>query len=346
MVFKERQFTYRELNARANQLANYLLLEKAIQPGSLVGICIERSLDMIVGILGILKAGGAYVPLDPEYPAARLTYMIDDAQLSTILTYRHLLDCTPIMAQQAVCLDEPDTQQLVAEHSGENLQPHQLEVTASHLAYVIYTSGSTGQPKGVMIQHASVNNLWLALHGAIYQSLPAHLRVAVNAGFSFDASVKMWIQLLSGASLLILPEGIRFDGASLLEWLQKCRVDVLDCTPAQLQLLLEEGLLDTEEYFPQAVLVGGEDIPAETWVKLGKCERTRFFNVYGPTECTVDATVAHVRASDPMPNIGRPLVNTQMYIVDQHMQPVPTGVVGELLIGGVQVARGYLNDPS
>lgn len=345
VVFEDQQLTYGELNKRANQLAHYLLKERAVQPDSLVGLCLDRSVEVMIGILGILKAGSAYVPLDPEYPAARLAYMIDDTQLSTIVTSRYLLDCISINKHLAVCLDESVLRKKLAEQSDENLFAEHLGLTSNHLAYVIYTSGSTGDPKGVLIEHASVTNLWSALYDTVYKSLSSPLRVAVNAGFSFDASVKMWVQLLSGASLLIVPQAVRLDGASFMEWLQECRVDVLDSTPMQLELLLAQNLLKTEEHCPQAVLVGGDEIPADTWEKLRNCERIQFFNVYGPTECTVDATVAQVEESCPTPSIGRPLANTPVYIVNQYLQPVPMGVTGELLIGGVQVARGYLNQP-
>ncbi|MEI2579469.1 non-ribosomal peptide synthetase [Scytonema sp. PRP1] len=336
VVFENQQLTYRQLNTRANQLAHYL---KSLGIGTdvLVGLCVERSLYTIIGILGILKAGGAYLPLDPEYPTGRLLFMLKDAQVGVLLTQQHLIAELPQHQAQLVCLD---TDWLVISQAKES-NPI-CEVQTENLAYAIYTSGSTGEPKGIMIQHSSVVNLAHGLHQAIYsynQNFP--LRVSVNGSLSFDTSVKQIIQLIYGHSLDIVPEKVRFDGNAMLSYLRQQKIDVLDCTPSQLRLLISAGLLESKSA-PQYVLVGGEPIDESMWATLAQVENINFYNVYGPTECTVDTTVCLI-ATNLKPVIGCPIVNVKTYILDEYLQPVPVGVPGELHIGGAGLAKGYLN---
>ena len=339
VMFEERQLTYRELNARANQLARYLQ-GLGVEPEVLVGICMERSVEMIVGVLGILKAGGGYVPLDPASPKERLAHILSDSQVSVLLTQEKLAIEFPENRTRVVCFDR-DWEAIVRE-SAENPVSG---VKGSNLAYVIYTSGSTGQPKGVTIEHGSVLNLAKGLHQAIYAAREeGQLRVSLNGFLAFDTSVKQVIQLLYGHTLDIVPESVRFDGAALLSYLQRRQIDVFDCTPSQLGLLISAGLLDSN-ISPQHVLVGGEPIDESTWQRLITAKNIRFYNVYGPTECTVDATLCFLRASEVKPVIGRPIANAQVYILNSQLQPVPIGVTGELHIGGAGLARGYLNRP-
>ena len=339
VVFEDQPLNYRELNARANQLAHYLQ-KLGVEPDVLVGICIERSLEMIVGLLGILKAGGGYVPLDPAYPQERLACILSDANVEVLLTQEKLVTKLPENRTRVVCFDR-DWEAIVQERE-ENLMS---DVKGNNLAYVIYTSGSTGQPKGVMIEHRSVLNLAKGLHQAIYAAHDENqLRVSLNGSLAFDTSVKQVIQLLYGHTLDIVPEFLRFDGYALLSYLQHQLIDVLDCTPSQLGLLISAGLLDSN-IAPQHILVGGEPINESTWQMLIAAKNIHFYNVYGPTECTVDATVCALRSSGVKPVIGRPIANTQIYLLDQNLQPVPIGVQGELYIGGASLARGYLNRP-
>ncbi|HEX3251988.1 MAG TPA: condensation domain-containing protein, partial [Pyrinomonadaceae bacterium] len=217
---------------------------------------------------------------------------------------------------------------------------------SQNLAYVIYTSGSTGNPKGVMVQQASVINL----HEALAQSVYAHhtsepLRVSLNAPLSFDSSVKQWLQLLRGHTVCVIPEDVRRDGQELLAYLTRQRIDVLDCTPSQLWLLLEAGLLDHDQTRPSLVLLGGEAIESSTWDLLASCSGRRFFNVYGPTECTVDATACHCGTETQSPSIGRPLANVQVYLLDERRELAPIGMAAEVHIGGAGLARGYLARP-
>ncbi|MFN6237853.1 MAG: amino acid adenylation domain-containing protein, partial [Microcystis sp.] len=338
VVYSEQQLTYNELNCRANQLAHYLQ-SLGVKPEQLVGICLERSLDMIVGLLAILKAGGAYVPLDPEYPTERLLYILQDAQIRVLLTQKHLIAGLPKHQSEIVCLDTDWSFITQAQESNPC-----CEVQPENLAYAIYTSGSTGKPKGVMIQHSSVVNLAHGLHEAIYahhQISP--LRVSINASLAFDASVQQIIQLIYGHSLNIVPEKVRFDSHAMLSHLRQQKIDVLDCTPSQLRLLISVGLLESDNH-PQSVLVGGEAIDESMWATLAKAENINFYNVYGPTECTVDSTICLITAN-LKPVIGRPIAKVKTYILDEYLQPVPIGVPGELHIGGMGLARGYLNRP-
>jgi amino acid adenylation domain-containing protein/FkbM family methyltransferase len=343
LVCGDEQLSYRELNKRANQLAHYLR-GLGLGPEQRVGICVERSAEMIVAVLGTLKAGAAYVPLDARYPRERLAFMLKDAEVRVLLTEQHLARSLSAGEARVVCLDTAG--QLLDEQEASN--PRNVTLP-EHLAYVIYTSGSTGRPKGVMVEHRSVLNLHAALRSSIYFALEdangEPLRVSLNAPLSFDASVKQWIQLLSGHTLLVIPEHLRVDAPRLLDYLTETRADVLDCTPAVLRLLFAEGLGTRGASAPRAVLVGGEAIDEQLWQQMGAASSISFYNLYGPTECTVDAALCRVGAELAQPVIGRPVANTRLYVLDHRRQLLPIGAVGELYIGGAGVARGYLNRP-
>ncbi len=333
VVFENQQLTYRALNARANQVAHYLKT-LGVEPEVLVGLCAERSIEMIVGLLGILKAGGAYVPLDPAYPKERLAFMLADAQVPVLLTQKKW-GFTEETAQ-VIYLDSD----WAIIGSEENVVSG---VTTENLAYVIYTSGSTGKPKGVTIEHRSVLNLSNALYQSIYshyQNTP--LRVSLNGSLAFDTSVKQIVQLLHGHTLDIIPESRRFEDTALLDYLRDHQIDVFDCTPSQLELLISAGLLS--QAAPKIVLIGGEPINESTWQALAHAKNIRFYNLYGPTECTVDATFCEVQSSTK-PVIGKALAHVETDILDQQLQSVPVGESGELHIGGVGLARDYLNRP-
>ena len=316
---------------------------RAVTPDSLVGLCLDRSLDMIVALLGIWQAGGAYVPLDPDYPAERLQHMLEDAAPTIVLTHERLKASLPKTSVRIMALDSEWA--VVAQHARANPDACANDVTPDHLAYVVYTSGSTGVPKGVMIRHRGVVNLWHALEQAVYAGHTDWTRVSVNASLSFDSSVKQLVQLLSGRTLVIIPQDVRLDASALLTFLDQHRVDVFDCTPSQLVALLHAGMFEAAGGMPKAFLVGGEAIDANLWRALAERADATFYNVYGPAECTVDATVARVAADVPAPHIGRPIANARIYIVDRQGHPVPMGVVGEICIGGAGVGRGYWNRP-
>ena len=337
VVFENQQLSYSALNARANQVAHYLNT-LGVEPEVLVGLCVERSLEMIVGLLGILKAGGAYVPLVPTYPKARLTFMLSDSQAPVLLTQKKWLAQFSEQGARVLCLDA-DWEKM-AHESDKNLVSG---VTPDNLAYLIYTSGTTGVPKGVAIEHRSVFNLAHALHQAIYASYQAEqLRISLNGSLAFDTSVKQIIQLFYGYTLDIIPESIRFEGTALLDYIKAHQIEVFDCTPSQLELLISAGLLS--QSVPKMVLIGGEPINESTWQALAQAKNIRFYNLYGPTECTVDATICEVQSSIK-PVIGKALANVETYILDPQLQPVPVGESGELYIGGAGLARGYFNRP-
>lgn len=337
--FAEQRLSYAELNRRANQLAHYLR-KAGVGPETTVALYLERSVDMIVALIGVLKAGGAYLPLETTHPRARIQYALEDAGPCVILAQERTAAMLPENHAPVLCIDS-DWQRIAAEPEDTPLS----HVTAENLAYVIYTSGSTGGARGVMIRRRSVLNLATALREKVYPAGNAPLRVSVNAPLVFDSSVKQLVQLLHGHELCIIPEEVRRDGNELVNYLRRREIEVLDCTPSQLRLLIASGLFDSGSQSLRLVLVGGEAIDEETWQLLASIKSTTFFNVYGPTECTVDATVHRIESSFTEALIGRPLGNVQTYLLDGHHRPVPPGVHAELVIGGAGVARGYLARP-
>jgi amino acid adenylation domain-containing protein/FkbM family methyltransferase len=338
VAFKDRQITYDELNRRANQLAHHLG-QLGFGPDMLAGLYMDRSIEMIVGLLGALKAGGAYMPLDPTSPGGRSVLMLQDAKVKLLLTNQSLFRSLPANDAQVICLDRD--WEVIGRHSEDNPTDY---ATADNLAYVIHTSGSTGRPKGVMIQHRSVVSLCTALSDSVYSNQGSQLRVSLNAPLIFDASVKQLVQLLMGNTLEIVPEEVRRDGPELLHFIMERRIDVFDCTPSQVRVLLDAGLADSGCGLPQAVLIGGEEIDDGLWQALGQ-SKTAYFNLYGPTECTVDSTVSIIDVNIAQPTIGRPIANIDAYILDGYLNPVPVGVTGALHIGGISLARGYFNQP-
>ncbi|WP_038780616.1 non-ribosomal peptide synthetase [Burkholderia pseudomallei] len=340
VICGDETLSYTDLDARANRLAHYLR-GQGVGPDTRVGLALGRGVEMMTGLLAVLKAGGAYVPLDPGYASERLRAILDDSRPAIVLA-----DAAGRTALDALAGTPPiaDLHADASRWSALPSTPPRVEgLTPRHLAYVIYTSGSTGQPKGVMVEHASVVNLWRALDEAIYRTHPSARRVSLNASIAFDSLVKQWVQLLSGRTLVVVPEPVRFDGRRLLDAIGRDRIDVFDCTPSQLALI--EGARGPEdEAYPQVTLVGGEAIGEGMWSELASASSRTYYNVYGPTECTVDATLARITA-EHAPHIGGPLANVRAYVLNERLSPAPVGVRGELYIGGAGVARGYLNRP-
>ncbi|QEI43193.1 Tyrocidine synthase 3 [Dolichospermum sp. UHCC 0315A] len=331
VVFEEQQLTYDELNCRANQLAQYLR-SLGVSADVLVGLCVERSLEMIVGLLAILKAGGAYVPLDPEYPQERLSFILEDAQVKVLLTQQSLLDKLQSHQAQLVCLDE------IWEEIVQNNQDNPTSgVTAFHLANVIYTSGSTGKPKGVMVEHKGLCNLAQAQMQTF--GLHSDSCILQFASLSFDASIwEVVMALGSGATLYLGTKDSLLPGMPLIERLRNYCITHVTLPPSALAVLPTEELPAL-----QTIIVAGEACSGEL-IRQWSVGRN-FFNAYGPTEASVCATVAKCTDADQKISIGRPIANAQIYILDSHLQPVPIGVPGELHIGGAGLARGYLNRP-
>ncbi|NIM10483.1 MAG: amino acid adenylation domain-containing protein [Candidatus Aminicenantes bacterium] len=337
------QLIYRELNQKSNQLA-HLLREKGVGPDTIVGIMVERSVEMMIGILGILKAGGAYLPIDPNYPEERRKYMLEDSNAALLLTARDLLDvCRGTACRASIC-------------NGTAC------CAPTNLAYVIYTSGTTGRPKGAMVEHRNVINLVSGLHRNIYSQYQGNLKVVLVSPCVFDASVQqIFAALLLGHTLYVVPEEIRIDGEALKEYYRKYCIDISDGTPTHLRLMVED-MDDSREghglqsgfagLYLKHFIIGGEALPqslVEDFLNRFEKPVPKITNVYGPTECCVDSTWYEISKETvneihTIP-IGKPMPNEQIYIVNQQGQWQPIGVPGELCISGDGVGRGYLNQP-
>ncbi|BAZ13567.1 amino acid adenylation domain protein [Calothrix sp. NIES-4071] len=334
--FASEQLTYRELNCCANQLAHYLQT-LGVKPEVLVGICVERSLEMVVGLLGILKAGAAYLPLDPGYPQERLELILSDSQAPVLLTDNEKLFALD-EHRKVVCLRTH--QEKIASYSKENPAP---SATAKNLAYVIYTSGSTGKPKGVEIHHSGVVNFLKSMQHQ--PGITASDVLLAVTTVSFDiAALELYLPLITGAKVLLASREIASDGKRLLELINTAGATIMQATPASWRMLLAAGWSSSKQL---KILCGGEALTSELAQQLLD-KGAEVWNLYGPTETTIWSTVCKVEAnklSHALVSIGRPIANTQIYILDEYFQPVPIGVSGELYIGGAGVARGYLNRP-
>ncbi|HEX8617331.1 MAG TPA: amino acid adenylation domain-containing protein, partial [Thermoanaerobaculia bacterium] len=339
-VCGEQHLTYQQLHGRSRDLALYLQAQ-GVGPDTLVCLCLERSLEMVVGLLGVVQAGGAYVPLDPEYPDERLAYMFRDSGSSIVLTNERLAArLAPLIAPDAklVALDGEweAIVDVAIERKARNVQLRR-EVKPHHLAYVIYTSGSTGEPKGVLVEHRNLANL-VEWHRTAFGLSERDVTTAI-AGVGFDAAVwEIWPALCTGATLASPAPGVLRDPEALLKWWASLPIDV-SFLPTPLAEFAFSRRISNEHL--RVLLVGGDrldQLPLQP-------EPFLLVNNYGPTECTVVATSGVLESSDEVLHIGRPISNTQIYILDADRQPVPIGVPGEIYIGGASVARGYLNRP-
>jgi surfactin family lipopeptide synthetase A len=334
VVFEDERLTYQELNMRSNHLAHYLQ-QLGVGPEVLVGICVERSLEMVVGLLGILKAGGAYVPLDPTYPAERLAFMLKDAQVPVLVTQQRLLAGLPEHQTKVVCLDA-DWECIAEEKEGSPISG----VTAANLAYVIYTSGSTGKPKGVQVLHRAVVNFLLSMRQQ--PGLTAEDTLLAVTTLSFDiAALEVFLPLIVGARLIVASRAVVTNGTALAETLSRTGTTVMQATPITWRLLLVSGWPGKQRV---KILCGGEALPLELARQLLP-RAAALWNLYGPTETTIWSTVCKIEPGDEAISIGHPIANTQIHLLDNQLQLVPIGVPGELCIGGAGLARGYLNRP-
>jgi amino acid adenylation domain-containing protein len=342
--------TYSELNGRADRVAAHLR-RFGVEEETLVGICLERSLEMVVGLLGILKSGGAYVPLDPAYPKERLAFMVEDSRPLALVTQTTLLDLVPKADSHILCLDNFDWTADFPQLSSGNAS--RVEHHASPVAYVIYTSGSTGKPKGVMIEHGNVLNFFAAMDGCVPFS-PGDAWLAVTSP-SFDISVLELLWTLSRGLKVVVysadearqnkkSKSEDTEDHSIPALIQREGVTHLQCTPSMASMLLLDERTRGALGYLKALLIGGEGFPVKLARELREVFKGTLLNMYGPTETTVWSTTWQL-PQDSAPArmaVGRPIANTQIYIVDSNLQPVPIGVEGELLIGGAGVARGYL----
>jgi amino acid adenylation domain-containing protein len=341
VIFENTQLTYEQLNQRANQLANYLRV-LGVGEDVLVGICLERSLEMIVGLLAILKAGGAYVPLDPAYPADRLAFILEDTQTPVLLTQEKFLQTLPPHQAQVICLDVD--WEIIAKNRQENPD---FETNPDHLIYTIYTSGSTGKPKGVMITHRGIYN-YLSWRQTTFQ-LTSKDKVLQTITFSFDPSVwQIFWPLCYGAKLVLPRPGGHQDPGYLIKLIDKEQITVTSLVPSLLRVLLEEPDIEKCQCL-RHISCGGEALSIELierfFVRLNL--DNVLHNCYGPTEYSIGTTfwTCQRQTNHTIAPIGCPIANTQIYILDENLQPVPVGEAGELHIGGAGLARGYLNRP-
>ncbi len=334
VVYQDEQITYAELDRQANQLANYLV-DLGVRTETFVGICVERSLKLVVGLLGILKAGGAYVPIDPNYPLDRIEYMLETAQIEVLLTQQPLVDHLPTQINQIVCLDT-DWAKIAQTSAVTPL----VNITAENIAYVIFTSGSTGKPKGVEVRHRGVVNFLTSM-----QQQPGiaatDILLSVTT-LSFDIAVlEIFLPMTVGARVVLLSREDAMDGRKLAATIDRSAITIMQATPATWQLLLAAAWQGNQHL---KILSGGEPITHDLAAQL-LSKSAAVWNMYGPTETTIWSTIHQINADERRIPIGKPIANTQIYILDCQLQPLPIGIPGELYIGGDGLARGYLNRP-
>ncbi len=330
----ERTLTYTELQAQSNRLARYLQ-ERGVRRNSPVGICLERSPEMVVALLAVMKAGGTYVPLDPAFPRERLQFMATDAALKVIVTHSALLQTLPALPGRTICIDE-------AAHVLSTLPAGALEPCSGpdDLAYVLYTSGSTGKPKGVEIPHRALTNFLCSMRARPGCSTGDRLLAVTTLSFDI-AGLEIYLPLLTGAELHLASRRETADGRLLKDRIKQCRPTLMQATPATWRMLIAAGWHGNRNL---RILCGGEALPLDLANQL--LERCgQLWNLYGPTETTIWSTLNRIEPGAEQISIGRPIANTEVYVLDKALQPVPAGVAGELYIGGHGLARGYRNRP-
>ncbi|MFG2944240.1 non-ribosomal peptide synthase/polyketide synthase [Streptomyces adustus] len=342
LVGPDASLTYAELDACANRLA-HALIARGAGPERLVAVALPRSAELVVAILAVLKTGAAYVPVDPEYPAARIAYMLDDARPVLLVTDSRTHDRLPGTAHTGrLVTDHPETAAQVADHPATDPE---ATVAPEQPAYVIYTSGSTGRPKGVLSTHGGLLNLFANQRPLLFEPRPKRrLRVGLTTSVSFDASWDQLFALFAGHELHVPDDATWTDPDAFVEYATHHELDYVGATPSYLRVLIGQGLLDGPRWRPAMIAAGGEAVPEQLWQRLRTADDVTCFNLYGPSECTVNSVVAPL-ASSPRPVIGRPVANTRLHVLDGALQPVPPGVAGELYIAGAGLGRGYLNRP-
>jgi amino acid adenylation domain-containing protein len=339
IVYEEQQLTYTELHEKSNQLAHYISAhykertKRSLAPDTLIALCLDRSLEMVIGILAVLKAGSAYVPVDPFYPQERIDYMLQDSKTEIVLTQRHINEGSKIELPQDMIIHIDLTEAFYKKEATSTLTS---QSKATHLAYVIYTSGTTGKPKGVMVEHRSALNTIHALC-AVYD-IKKIKKVSAYTSYVFDVSVsELFNSLLQGLELHILTNAIRADGVALSTYFTTNKINLVYLPPVLLSQLPEKPYPDLN-----SLIYAGEPCDKQT-VKLWSA-KVKLFNYYGPTELSIYATGKQL-FTDEAEQIGKPIENTKAYVLDNNNSPVPIGVIGELYISGAGMARGYLNRP-
>ncbi|MCU7495890.1 MAG: amino acid adenylation domain-containing protein [Ignavibacteria bacterium] len=334
VIFKGQKLSYLELNKKSNQLSHYLI-RKGIKKEALVGVIVEKSIEMIIAILGILKAGAAYVPIDPSLPAKRVSFICEDAKIREIITQSNFLDRLPGVSARKTCIDK-----FMEELIYEDANNPETGCLPENLAYVIYTSGSTGKPKGVLVMHSGACNFVRALSGSV--NAEPWERWLQFFSLSFDGSVgDIFPPLISGAALIIPERMDLFDLKNLDKFIRDHAISTIFMTPTALSMMAENGVPCLKK-----IISGGEVCNKD--LALALCREREFFNAYGPTEASVAVSLFKVNSSrenyDSLP-IGRPLLNSKMFVLDQFLRIVPEGCIGELYVGGYGIVRGYLNNP-
>ncbi|MCV9934616.1 amino acid adenylation domain-containing protein [Flavobacterium sp. LS1R47] len=351
-----KELTYNELNQRSNQLARHIRAQyrirtkRSLTSDTLIGLCLDRSLEMVIGMLAVLKAGGAYVPMDSSYPKERIDYILDDTRLEILLTQRHLIEVSGNQFPKLDVIHIDLNEELYEEESKVNLPEHSA---FNNLAYVIYTSGTTGKPKGVLINNQSVVNL-INFHNERYSKLSNCLQVALLSNYIFDFSVQqIFSTILFGHKLHIISNSLLLSPIEFNTYLKVNKIEVFEITP----ILFSHLILPFDNYHDfnlKLINIGGENLLTATisnFLRKNLPSELLIINTYGPTEYTVDATCFEINGTSKLSElqknipIGKPLDNTRIYILDLNNSPVPVGVIGELHIGGAGLARGYLNRP-
>ncbi|MFD7667825.1 amino acid adenylation domain-containing protein [Streptomyces sp. NPDC059788] len=342
--------SYARLNARANRLA-HALIARGAGPETFVALALPRTAEHLAGLLAVLKTGAAYVPVDPELPAERIRFLLADTRPVCVVTTAAAAGRLPDTAA-TLCLDDPaavrelDLRPDTDPTDADRLAP----LAPRHPAYVSYTSGSTGQPKGVVVEHRQLTNLFFDHKAELIDPETAaarrRLRTALTAAFSFDTAWEGPLFLAAGHELHLVEDTVRLDPPALVDYLADQHIDFLDLTPTYLHQLMAAGLFTGERHRPRILMVGGEAVDAALWETLRSLPGTTAYNYYGPTECTVDAVYCRIAGQGEQPVIGRPGRNVQAYVLDAALNPVPAGVPGELYLAGDQIARGYLRRPA
>ncbi|MCL7425500.1 non-ribosomal peptide synthetase [Streptomyces sp. YS415] len=339
-------YTFAELERRTGRLARQLV-DRGVGPEGMVALLLPRRADTVVALMAVMRAGGAYVPIDPGYPAGRIEHILRDSAPRLLITTGALADLARDGGPETLILDAPETQAMISDESTAaeaGVLPHPLP---QHPAYVIYTSGSTGLPKGVVVEHRSIANLFHSHRELLYRPTVAaaggrSLRVAHGWSFAFDAAWQPQLWMLDGHALHIVTEDTLRDPDQLVSFIEERRIDFIEVTPSHAMQLAGAGLIKDGRCPLLALGVGGEAVPSPLWRDMRELEGTAGFNLYGPTECTVDALAASVAHSE-RPLVGRPTANTTAYVLDARLQPAPAGVIGELYLAGAGLARGYLD---
>ena len=338
VVFHDESLSYRELDEKADHLAARLR-ELGAAPDQIVALCVERSIEMVVGLFGILKSGAAYLPLDPTFPPERLQFMLEDSCTSIVVTQEHLITRLPASCTHPVSIRSAWVGPGIAEDSRSPVEAH-------HLAYVIYTSGSTGRPKGVRVEHRQVSNFFAGMDQVIGPQPGVWLAVT---SISFDISVlELFWTLAHGFTVVLQAESEKLGSGghySVAAQIARHQVTHLQCTPSMARFLISDEKSFASLRGLSKLMLGGEALPSALVAQLRGMVPGEIFNLYGPTETTVWSLAHRIEQDEEVIPIGRPIANTQVYLVDAHLQPVPFGAAGELVIGGAGVARGYLNRP-